>query len=155
MNKQRLIFLDIDGPMIPSGCFLLFGRGASFDRKYSPISVSCLNNLCHQSKAKIVFNTTHNNDDQLVEDSIREGIKKGHIYSGDCKTKYPQLENRLDAINLWLDDTGNTENPWVAFDDCIFNSDRLIYVDYDDGLNVRHCNEAMNILGKGVPTLIF
>lgn len=152
----RFVFLDIDGPMIPTGMFLL-ERDASIKRKFSPIAVACLNHLCHEAKAKIVFNSTHNRDRlDLANDAIREGVKKGHLYNEGSFTEYPQLHNRLDAIQLWLKEHGMNEDnsKWVAFDDADFKHPNLVLIDYDEGLHPGHTDKAMRILGKGTPILI-
>lgn len=156
----RLIFLDIDGPMIPSGMFLI-DRDASYKRVYSPIAVGVINHLCHETKAKIVFNTTHNMFDNpftnksVIEDSIDQGIKRGHLFNNGSKTKYPDIP-RLDAIKLWLKEHEMTEENavWIAFDDVDFKHDNLILVDYDVGLTPQHLNEGIKKLGKGREFLV-
>lgn len=148
-KKQKFVFLDIDGPMIPSGCYLL-DRDASYRRVFSPICVAVVNRLCHESGAKVVFNTTHNLDRWvMLEDAFRQGIKRGHVYLDSPMTKYPTLENRGDAINLWLKDNDFLDSDWVAFDDCDFNHENLILIDFDVGLTPIHLNLAIDKLGKG------
>ena len=155
MKHQNIIFLDIDGPMIPSSCYLAYGVMASFERRFSPLAVACINRLCHETKAKIVFNTTHNRfyGDKLVDEAIREGIKKGFIHPTSPKTKYPELNNRLEAIHLWIKE--NPEKPvrWVSFDDADVGENNIL-IDFDYGVGVKEINQAMKILNKGTPVII-
>lgn len=155
-KKKRIVFLDIDGPMIPSGCYLAYGVMASFSRKFSPIAVSCINRLCHEAKAKIVFNSVHCGAGQnLIDDAIREGIKKGHLHD-HCLTKYPNANSRLEAIEEWLDEHNNYEYDWVVFDDVEIGTNNQILVDFDIGITPYHMNLAMHkdYLNKGNPFII-
>jgi len=156
-KKERLIFLDIDGPMIPSGCYVAYGYEASYNRKYSPICVAIINRLCHETKAKIVFNSTHNMSGyDLIDDSVREGLKFGHMYKEGSFTSYPRVENRKDAINLWLKkhDYNDSNCLWCAFDDVDFQHSNLILIDFDVGITLKHYHKAVKILQKGNPITI-
>lgn len=156
MKKKRIVFLDIDGPMIPAGCYLAYGRMASFDRKFSPISVACINKLCHETKAKIVFNSVHCGSGQaLVDDAIREGIKVGHLHENPLTT-YPNANSRLDAIEQWLHEHNEHEYLWVCFDDVDIGHDNQIMIDFNTGITPYHINLAMHKehLNKGNRVLI-
>ena len=155
MKKKRFVFLDIDGPMIPSGCYLAYGHRASFERKFSPIAVACINRLCHETKANIVFNTTHNRDgESLLQDAVREGLKAGHISSQTPFTMYPTLEDRLLAIKQWLKEFAPDNCKWVSLDDCPIKDDNAILVDFDTGITPYHVNLAIEKLNKGNKILI-
>jgi hypothetical protein len=158
MKTNRILFLDIDGPMIPAGCYFIYGMHASMKRKFSPISVGIVNELCHQAEAKIVFNTAHNSDgERVIEDAVREGIKRGHIWSGNAQTRYPNTESRLTAIEHWIQeniDQEKTRLKWVGFDDFDYKHQNLVLVDFDVGLTPVHMNRAIEILGKGVKSFI-
>ena len=57
--SDKIIFLDIDGPMIPYTSFL-FNPHASFDQVLDDRCCRVLHKIIEASGAKIVFNTTHN-----------------------------------------------------------------------------------------------
>lgn len=158
---ERVIFLDVDGPLIPGGMYFLDSR-ASFDRKCSPIAVSIVNRLVKESGAKIVMNTYHNTaGDQLKTDLIREGIKEEYFHE-KWQTLYPhgihgvgygmsedafhnpdgaEVADRLAAIMAWEHTNGRVD--WVCFDDSPFTKNpRLILVDFDEGISPRHFNVA-------------
>jgi hypothetical protein len=159
---SRILFLDVDGPLIPSGMYLI-NRMASFQRLCSPIAVAVVNRLCKESGAKIVMNSSHNNDDALLTDLIREGIE-GDYFHKEWRTVFPAVVNglrrdppRFQAIQKWISENSNVGVDWICFDDYKFISDghpdanRLIYVDFDHGIHPGHYNEAAQIWNvKGI-----
>lgn len=149
---QRILFLDIDGPMIPGGMFFIDPM-SSHDRKFSPISVAIVNRICNQSGAKIVFNTYHNTaGGALLADSVREGIKLSYIHEFGPMTLYPHgirgvtsmdMHDRMAAITQWQEVNGEAD--WIAFDDSKFTTDeRLGLVDFDTGISPKHYDLAAN-----------
>lgn len=155
---MKIAFLDIDGPMIPSGQYLI-NRMCSWQRDFPAIPIACINALCDRSGAKIVLNTTHNNPIDGVPDiqemMIRAGIKSEYFHENP-KTAYPNVgggRRRMQAIEDWM-----TANPgvthWVAFDDERFTEEEnLIHINMDSGIHVGHLNQALGILG-GKPFII-
>lgn len=142
--SEKVIFLDIDGPMIPSSMYLIDNM-CSFKRLFPPTTVAVLNRLCEASGARVVFNTTHNTPMKDAPDIevalVNHGLKADHVHPNDCKTRYPTLR-RGAAINEWLGRHPETKR-FVAFDDTKFtDQDYLIWVDPDAGLHVGHYNEA-------------
>jgi hypothetical protein len=156
---MKIAFLDIDGPMIPSGQYLI-NRMCSWERDFPAIPIACMNALCERSGAKIVLNTTHNNPIDGVPDIkvmlIRAGLKEEHFHV-DSKTSYPNNTisggRRMLAVNEWLEEHPEVTQ-WVAFDDEPFtNLENLILIDMDSGIHVGHLNQALGILG-GKPFII-
>jgi HAD domain in Swiss Army Knife RNA repair proteins len=108
---NRIIFLDIDGPIIPNSMFLI-DRSCSFKRIIPPIPVAVVKEVCRRTEAKVVFNTTHNTPINNVADIevalIHAGLPAEYIHA-DMKTKYPTLR-RDDAVNEWLHRHPETED---------------------------------------------
>lgn len=152
---SKVVFLDIDGPMIPSTMFLV-DRMCSFHRVFPPTTVAVVNELCARTGAKIVFNTTHNlplDDIPDIEVALcNQGLLSEHLHPTDCHTKYPDIQ-RADAVKEWLARHPEVSE-WVALDDVKFTTDeRLIFVNSDAGLHVGHLNAAIQRLG-GKPYLV-
>lgn len=143
---KRIVFLDIDGPMIPSGMFLI-EKQCSFDRMFSRIPVAVINHLCEESGAQIVMNTTHNlHGGTMLSDVVREGIKEKYLHPTAPMTTYPQ-NNRWWAIQMWVQDNGPIDQ-WVAIDDAPFTKDeRLILIDFNQGLHPGHYNVIADMWG--------
>lgn len=151
----KVVFLDIDGPMIPSTMFLI-DRMCSFDRKFPATTIAALNELCARTGVKIVFNTTHNNPSSGVLDIdkaiVAHGLGECHLHPSDRHTLYPRLARDV-AVKEWLARHPEVTD-WIALDDARFTDDeRLIWVDPDAGLHVGHINHAIQMMG-GKPCLI-
>lgn len=143
--SKRVIFLDIDGPVIPFSMFLI-NRMASHDRVLAPIPVAVVREICKRADAKVVFNTTHNSPAAGVDDIevaiVKAGLPASALHS-DVKTIYPQIDRDL-AVGEWLNRHPEVED-WIAFDDVRFtDKDNLIWVDPDAGLHLGHMNAALD-----------
>jgi hypothetical protein len=144
---QKLIFLDIDGPMIPSGMSLIHPH-ASWKRMLSPICVAVLKEMLKKSDAYLVTNSTHNVD-LNGEPSIRDVLISYGIpdeaFHRNWKTDYPDVSRDV-AVKKWLAENG--EYDWIALDDARFMEDtRVVYVDFDTGLTPAHYNEVAEMWG--------
>lgn len=152
MNK--VVFLDIDGPMIPSGMFLL-NRNASYGRHFGEVPLAVIRRLCAETGAKIVCNTTHSrtiDGEPTIKDAlIAKGIPADHFHP-DSFTEYPD-KRRKQAVDDWLARHPEVTH-WVALDDQKFTDDeRLVHIDPDAGLHVGYLNQAIGLLG-GNPFIV-
>jgi HAD domain in Swiss Army Knife RNA repair proteins len=152
MTKPKVVFLDIDGPIINAGCYGI-NKAASLSRRVMNTSaIGWVNILCEFSEAKLVTNSTHNRDDatmsvrDLKGDLINWGLKKEYFHE-DWRTKYATtLFDRHVAIQHWLDKNG--DHDWVCFDDYFFKDDpRLVLVDMNDGITYNDFKKAAEIFG--------
>jgi hypothetical protein len=161
MTKQRLVFLDIDGPIINTPMFYL-GHDCSVRRTWlNTQAIAYVNRLCAHTKALVVTNSTHNNHDiedeltatkrTLKNDLVIWGLKEEYFHT-NWKTNYPNaFGNRLRSITDWISDNseGNDiEYDWVCFDDSYFTNDkRLVLIDYDRGIDYTAYRKAMKLFG--------
>lgn len=166
MMKERIIFLDIDGPMIPSYCYYMFGSGASYNRDMSPVSVVLLNNLCNKASAKIVCKSAHNymtslKNNDLKTDLILNGIEEKHFHPQwrtdfglEIIESHARPLGRYESILKWLKENPDVEE-WVDFDDENHTKDeRLILVDFDYGIKMKEIEAAVELFCLP-PTIIF
>lgn len=162
-NKQRVVFLDIDGPVIPTPMYFIDGM-CSFDRSVvSTISIGWLRHLLKLSNAKIVCNSAHNYHEtdvhdpikpsrDLKDDLIKHGIPEQYFHQ-DWRTKFPNptvikmsdhRSRRIIAIEEWLRDNGDAD--WVGFDDEPYTTDkRLVHIDFDRGIDVDAFKKACEV----------
>lgn len=157
---DRVIFLDMDGPMIPAGMFFINSM-ASFNRLCSPIAVAIINRLCRESDAKLVMNTYHNTAGlALKTDLIREGINEEYfhehwhtIFPHGIRSVDEKITDRMAGIQQWMIDHGEVD--WLCFDDADFtNDERLIRVDFDYGIGAKEFDKACRFWNLR-PFLIF
>lgn len=143
-----VVFLDIDGPMIPDTMLLAY-RMASFERRFPPTTIAVLNFFCERSGAAIVFNTTHNTPITNVADIeiaiANAGVERAYFHPTDLKTSYPAIARGL-AVKEWLARHPEVTQ-WVAFDDVHFTDENnLILVDPDPGLTCGDAGKALLFL---------
>ncbi len=147
--SERIIFLDIDGVMIPERAFIWDAR-ARYKQLLDPMCVRVLRRIIKETGAKIVFNSAHNS--MLQADAFSPGLierfrEKGlgaHIHE-DGVTMFPNLRlDKLSAIRGWL--FGRSIESWVALDDVQINDDRAIMVDPKHGLGLDEYQHARRYL---------
>lgn len=156
MNK--IVFLDIDGPVIDINCSVI---QSELRLVHNPKSIEMLNKLCDRSGAKIVTNSMHNYNEPygetLREDLIMWGVHEDHFHDS-WRTVFPAIDyskvespvrgiGRLIAIQEWLKENGN--HKWVAFDDRKF-TDLKNLVHISDGLGIRenHVEQALEVFSS-------
>lgn len=142
---KRVVFLDIDGPVIPNGMYLIDVM-ASHDRILAPIPIAVVKMICEKAGALVVFNSTHNIPWPPVLDIDQQMIACGfppEFIHPDMKTKYPTLDREA-SVHEWLSRHPDTDD-WIALDDARFtDADNLIWVDPNAGLHIDHLNQALD-----------
>lgn len=162
VDLQKIVFLDIDGPMIPSYVYLKNLNCSMSDerREFCIYCVLAINRLCEQTDAKIVFNTYHNRHyptqvGTIRDDAIANGVLERHIHE-EWKTEYPNTHNRYDAICNWIRKNGEAD--WIAIDDADFTDRagaRQILIDPHQGFNIPAFNVAADLFKtKGFVMLV-
>jgi len=143
---QKIIFLDIDGPVINTPCYWVDGMASMQRSVMNTQSIGILNRLAYLADAKIVTNSTHNNATiretgrTLRDDMIKWGLKEKYLHE-DWRTEFPWPENhrrevhrRLQGIINWQEKNGEAD--WICFDDEPFVDDpRLMHIDFDHGID--------------------
>lgn len=163
MNKNddktpKVVFLDVDGPLINTPMYYLDPMCSLRRTKFNTGSVAYVKQLLKLTGAKLVMNTTHNNH---VFDNIRTvqfdlvnwGMPLEYFHE-TWRTDYPNIEiNRGKAVTNWLAAHGNPD--WVAFDDDRFTHDiRLVCVDFDRGVDLGYYRKAMKLFGHREKNLL-
>jgi len=163
MNK--IIFLDIDGPVISSGCYF-HDMYCSHERTvFNTSATGIVRKLCQMFEAKIVTNSSHNYHNvrsrTLKDDLINIANIPEDYFHNDWRTKYPSNEDdhpdfkddnfmtthpRMRAIDKWQMKNGSVD--WIAFDDANFtNNKRLFLVDFDEGITYKQFRSVMEHWG--------
>lgn len=155
-GKPKIIFLDIDGPIINTSMFYVKGD-CSLERTYlNTEALANLYRILKLSGAKLVTNSTHSPYDiedeltlkprTLKEDLIYWGLP-ADVFHDDWRTKYPNYREeffhpRQASINEWL--SRNGEHDWVAIDDVLFNDERQYLIDFDRGITYHTLDKVLN-----------
>ena len=148
---QRIIFLDIDGPVINTPCYWVDTEASLQRSVMNTQAIGILNKLAKLSGARIVTNSTHNNHPvretgrSLKDDLIKWGLKEEFLHENWRTTfPWPDLESdplfpthrRLRGIMEW--EIANGIADWIAFDDEPFvdaSDTRLFVINFDYGID--------------------
>lgn len=148
--SHPVIFLDIDGVMIPTYQCLV-SRSAFFDRIFPQSTILVLNELCSRVDAKVVINSSHNNQfpdkdvPEIKQALINHGFKQEYFHE-DPHTRYPSVKRDV-AITEWLNNHPEVSE-WVAIDDSrCAPPEHMVLCDPDYGLTLKECNMVLDILG--------
>jgi hypothetical protein len=153
---DKVIFLDIDGPLIPKRQWVHSRRNTLEPRfdEFDPIAVSMVNHLIKYGPAKIVVSSAWDRGAiQAFEDN---GILMELHDDTFTKKEGPY---RRDEVAEWL-----TRHPeithWVALDDAATPEPGGVLVSLDDGLSLANYIRAAELLEIpfadrwGVPELL-
>lgn len=156
---MNIIFLDIDGPLIPLRMYYRSDR--MFDRNagsfvYDPIAVDMINVLCDKFQAKVVFNSSHGENPQ---DIMRyQGTFNKLLYlHDDCATIFPKCERRFDAIGEWFtrNPITNPDDSWIVIDDIEVFLPRQVLVDLRIGLTMDNFYRACELFGEPMQQVVY
>lgn len=164
MSLPKVIFLDIDGPIINTPLYFIDPM-CSMDRSVmNTQAIGYLVKLAKFAGAKIVCNSTHNTHDiteswdgkaRTLRDDLIYWKVPAELFHEDWKTSYPyppeskfseaSESRRLRAIDLWQKQNGEAD--WIAFDDENFGHERLMLVDFDRGIDYDLFRRAITFWG--------
>ena len=141
---QKVLFLDIDGPMIPRRAYFLpnqTGVVSIFD----PVAVSLLLKVLEDSGAKIVISSTWGNHGQdLVKETLeKNGISWNYVHP-DWVTPRKMSSSRDHEIKWWLQKHKEVTH-WVSLDDEKLAKNN-VRVSFEDGMQWRHYLELLKYL---------
>lgn len=153
--SSRILFLDIDGPLIPGRAYQIAGQTSPFVKIFDPVAVSIINTSCEKQNRKIVLHsswirTKLNFPDDLGMDvkewCIGQGIKEEFFHEDaycDRDTSW-----RYDRVDKWLQDHPNTNDFVIVDDEPPANgyhySRHVLLVDFEDGLLMKHWRKLLD-----------
>lgn len=105
---MRILFMDVDGPLIPLRMHWQVGSVFKYAEVggyyiWDPNVIKYFNDYCPKLDIKIVFNSSHNTSgaDVLRMTARSNGLDPSILHDDVC-TKYPDIDNRVEAIYDWL-----------------------------------------------------
>lgn len=135
---MKILFLDIDGPLIPTRIHIkkgygFYGYDYFQDGTHVWDSNFCLK-LAEKFDGKIVFNSSHNTSgkERILKTAINNGI--GDLIHEDVITKYPYIDNRVTACRDFLERHNYKDANWIVIDDFELPTQHLINVTLEDGM---------------------
>lgn len=157
---QKIIFLDIDGPVIPGR---VYSRNVYPELRmiFAKDSIQLVNQLCESTGARVVTNSMHNHLDikgrSLRQDLITWGMGASNFHE-DWRTSFPNVNYKENPSPVrgwgrWLGildwQKRNGEANWVCFDDRIFTKDpRLVRIEFYEGINNQSVGRALSLFER-------
>ena len=144
-----VIFLDIDGPMIPGRAYALrtqTRRPPPFD----PIAVAMVSRLCQESGAEIVISSTwrkRRSRDEMTDVLRQNGLGDVALHE-DWGTPVLDSQTRGQQITAWLRNHPMVER-YVALDDdhTVRTLPGAVLCTSGDGIGLEQYNRARELLG--------
>lgn len=146
--KHKILFLDIDGPMIPARAYVMAGQTKPFVRIFDPCAVGLINELCEKRGYKIVLHSSWiriEGGQQTYDHCIFQGLKSEHFHEDawcDENTNW-----RYTRVAMWLKAHPETTHYLIMDDkpyEDNFNNDHvehpkdmedhLVLIDFQDGI---------------------
>lgn len=165
---MRVIFLDVDGPLIPGrqyktreGTHRYSRTGGLIGYRFDAFCVRIVSDLARTAAARIVWNTTHNARglNQLMDDAQASGFDLSLFHETHPQTEYPgeqtfsglfRGKSRLQSIRGWLSAHPEVTD-WIVIDDERIRTPRLVHVSFDQGVTSKHYDRALDLLGVDAP----
>lgn len=147
---EKIIFQDIDGPLIPLRMFYRGFRPFDVARSafvYDPVAVDMIRHLCERFNAKMVFNSAHceNPHHVMAHQAKFNGLDP--VLHPDCKTEFiSKINHRYDAIKEWLSRHPEVKE-WIVIDDAEVHPPRQVKVNYNLGMTIDDYYEAARLFG--------
>jgi hypothetical protein len=163
MNLKKIIFLDIDGPVIPGHLgdrtnihWISMARS-----RFDIGAIERLNRLCEFTGARIVTNSMQNHveikNHSLQDDLVNWGVKRENFHSV-WRTVFPDVDYAADpnprrgwgrwlGIKHWQKQNGTVN--WICYDDRHWTDDpRLILIDFEKGITQSDYERGLDLLGR-------
>lgn len=159
---MKVLFLDFDGPMIPSRAYLLPASETMNGEAMDPIAVAMVNRLLRVAPAQLVISSSWRSQgrDIIVKVLQDNGVDTGLLHKdwrtgatvpegtrfGDAESGAAFAAIRGHQIATWL--AAHPEvTEWVVFDDDPVVLNGVVQCTFDDGLTMANFRQAATLLG--------
>lgn len=149
-NPNKILFLDIDGPMIPTRAFYLenqgklmgFGVADTFD----PIAVGMLNDVFKETRCQLVISSTWRIKGlEICKELLTKNKVVYNTIHPDWETPRKMSSNRGEEIKMWLNKHKEVIK-YAILDDEKVDLPNLVRVSNEDGMQLRHHLKLIELL---------
>jgi hypothetical protein len=151
MASPPVIFLDIDGVLLPARAYVMRTQARRLP-PFDPIGVSMVTRLCEETGAKLVISSTWRKRRPRAEMCVvllENGFEApGALMHEDWATPVLDSQPRGQQIAAWLRNHPTVET-YVALDDdpSIAGLSGAVLCPSDDGIGLEQYNRARELLG--------
>jgi hypothetical protein len=150
-QEIKIIFLDVDGPMIPGRCYYAgIPRKPPVGWTYDPLAVKMIRHLCDKYDAKIVYNSSHNDEGEtyILDQAINNGMGSEHLHK-NYMTEFPrETYSREVGIERWLRAHPEVTN-YCCVDDFPLALPNAVKVEYSIGITLDNYEKMERLLNNG------
>lgn len=156
MTKQKIIFLDIDGPMIPGRAYHMPTQTKGIVKTFDPCAVGLLNKICSKSGWRIVLHSSWIQilgGEETHSHCISQGIPTEHFHDNAWCDE--NVGWRYTRVAKWLNENPDTTHYFILDDEpyrwAMEKNDlelhpkdidkHLILVDFEDGILTSTMNK--------------
>lgn len=148
---MKIIFLDVDGPMIPTRAYFLDGNRSftpNCGRTFDSCAVSMVNILLKRAGAKLVISSTWAamGRERFSAVMVENGLNPADLHD-DWATPRKMSSHRATEIKWWLEKHPETTHYAAFDDDDVSNLAGGVRCTFDDGLQMKHFRKATHQLG--------
>lgn len=157
---DKVLFLDIDGPMIPGRSWVSqgkfdFSRDSGIYDTFDPIAVDTINKLIDKTGLEIVVSSAWRNKgfDYVMDVFEKNGLSPEHVHDDWRTIKWPDPNEPFERdkeINEWL-----SRHPEVtlsaAIDDSQLSVANFVKVTFEDGMLSAQQSQLFSIFGIKYP----
>lgn len=146
---ERVIFLDIDGPMLPARAWI--GRTEDSEAPFAPwdpVACKMIESLVVEAKAKLVISSSWASMGRAEFEGhlVLNGLKADDLHDDWMTPREPGT--RSDQVHGWLEAHPEVTS-WVSFDDARVGGSGAITVSFDDGITLDDYNLARRMFRLG------
>lgn len=148
-DPNRILFLDIDGPLIPHRAYDMPGQTRPYVTKFDPCAVGIINKACRKQGRKIVLHSSWirtkfmTRDDLLGQDVKEHCIAQGIEAELFHEDAYCDRDTswRYDRVLLWLNAHPEVRDFVIVDDeapDPLWHfTKQVLLVDFENGLTMK------------------
>lgn len=144
---DSVLFLDVDGPLIPHRCYLLPENHGCLVSRFDPVMVAVINRVLRVSDTKLVISSTWRNGGRIQFESlmVRNNLPPRALHT-DWATKLGS-EKRSVEIKEWLARHPEVEH-YAAIDDELDVGDLPggIVCSFENGMMRSHITRMVDLL---------
>lgn len=152
----KVLFLDIDGPMIPGRAYLLRNQTRNpFVTVFDPIAVDMVNKICEDRGYKIVLHSSWIRTKFIGRGDIKgdvhdhlidQGINPEHLHEDVYCCR--DTSWRYDRIKKWLENHPEVTHFVILDDEAPEHGDdiarNVLLIDFDEGLTLKNFRQIVD-----------
>jgi hypothetical protein len=147
MTKLKILFLDIDGPMIPQRAYLLPENFRKICRRFDPIAVAMINHLTDRGVKVVLSSTWRKEFDSCSFRAIMSanGMNCSSLFHPDWRTG--DVNDRRQEIAMWITEHLDDIDRFAILDDESVGLPYLVQVSGRNGISWLDFESLCDYLG--------